>query len=78
MSPGSTCYTTGVTDAPQLIARFHTTLDLWDAGVAIYRQTLRRVNPSASEREVDQLLQQWLQHRPGAEMGDGPPPSRVG
>jgi hypothetical protein len=63
-----------VPDAHQLIQRFHTAVDLWTAGVMLRRQTIRRARPEASARDVDLALSQWLQTRPGAEMGDGPPP----
>ncbi len=36
------------------------------------RQNLRRDEPQASESEIDDLLRQWLQERPGAEFGDCP------
>lgn len=58
-----------------LVARFHTAVELWATGVALHRQTIRRHHPDASADEVEALLNQWLQHRPGAEMGDGPQPN---
>lgn len=61
-------------DALRLIERFHTTIDLWATGVTLRRQAIRRNQPQASVEEVDALLNQWLQERPGAEMGDGPQP----
>lgn len=53
-------------------ARFETTLDLWATAVAVRRQTLRREHPNASTEQIEQLLNRWLAHRPGAERGDGP------
>ncbi|MCY4026154.1 MAG: hypothetical protein OXH75_07560 [Acidobacteria bacterium] len=50
---------------------FRTTLDLFDAGVALQRQNLRRQHPEASDEEIERLLGRWLRHRPGAEDGDG-------
>lgn len=58
-----------------LVERLRTTLDLFDAGVTLYRQTLRRRFPEKSEREIDRLVNQWLSQRPGAELGDGPQPT---
>jgi hypothetical protein len=63
-----------VPDARRLIERFHTAVDLWTTGVLLRRQTIRRASPEASEEDVDAALTRWLQTRPGAEMGDGPPP----
>jgi hypothetical protein len=53
--------------------RLRTALDLFEAGIALYRQSLRRRYPEKSDREIDQLLNRWLSKRPGAEHGDGPP-----
>lgn len=53
-------------------ARFETAIDLWETAVQLRRQSLRREHPAASDDQIDQLLNQWLNHRPGAERGDGP------
>jgi hypothetical protein len=50
--------------------RFRTTLALFETGVAMMRQNLRREFPEAAEKEIDAKLAAWLQHRPGAEYGD--------
>jgi len=55
--------------------RLRTALELSEAGIVLHRQTLRRRFPDKSEREIDQLLSQWLSERPGAEHGDGPQPA---
>jgi len=65
-----------VDDLARLAQRFQTALDLWATGVIIQRETLRRQHPKASPDEIESLLNRWLQHRPGAEWGDGPPPDR--
>jgi hypothetical protein len=44
--------------------------DLFETGVALMRQNLRREHPNASDGEIDRLLTAWLRHRPGAEAGD--------
>lgn len=51
---------------------FRTTLDLFAAGVEMMRQNLRRDQPGASERDIDERLSQWLRERPGAASGDSP------
>ena len=51
---------------------FRATLDLFEAGVAMKRQSLRRDHPEASDEEIDRQLQEWLLDRPGAKYGDSP------
>ena len=58
-----------------LVERLRTALDLFEAGLALHRQTLRRRFPDKSEHEIDLLVNKWLSERPGAEHGDGPQPS---
>ena len=48
------------------------TCAMFDLGVAMERQALRRAHPHLSEGELGALLRQWLQTRPGAEFGDCP------
>lgn len=50
--------------------RLRTALELADAGIAMQRTKYRRQNPDASDNEIDRMLREWLQHRPGAEHGD--------
>src|SRR5262249_7551347 len=47
-------------------------LDLFAAGEAMMRQSLRRRFPGASEAEIQARLDAWLAERPGAEAGDAP------
>lgn len=49
---------------------FRATLDLFQTGVDLMRQNLRRRHPLATEPEIEQLLVRWLHERPGAEAGD--------
>lgn len=49
---------------------FRTTLDLFEAGLALMRQNLRRTHSDATDDEIDHRLREWLQSRPGAEEGD--------
>lgn len=58
-----------------LIERFKVAVDLWETGVMLQRQRLRREHPTASEQQIEAIVTHWLQERPGAERGDGPPPS---
>lgn len=51
---------------------FRTTLDLFDTGLDLMRQNLRRSHPEAGDEEIEGLLRTWLLDRPGAEFGDSP------
>jgi hypothetical protein len=51
---------------------FRTTLELFDTGLDLMRQNLRRSHPEAGVEEIEQLLYDWLHDRPGAEAGDCP------
>ncbi|HYC21111.1 MAG TPA: hypothetical protein VEI94_00330 [Candidatus Bathyarchaeia archaeon] len=55
-------------------------LDLFEDAVRIKRQNLRRAHPDASPEQIEELIVQWLRHRPGAEEGDavGRPAHRFG
>ncbi len=56
----------GMTPAEALRAAF----DLYEFGEDLMRQNLRREHPGASETEIELLIREWLQRRPGAEEGD--------
>lgn len=58
------------TDEPG--AKLRLACDLFDAGVAMMRQTLRRRLPAAPESAIADALAAWLRERPGAEHGDAP------
>ena len=51
-------------------ARLRVALELFDTGVELMRQRLRRERPEATEDEVSHALTEWLHQRPGAEYGD--------
>ena len=53
-----------------IAAAFQATLDLFQTGVDLMRQNLRRRHPDASDRDIERLLHEWLLERPGAEAGD--------
>jgi hypothetical protein len=57
---------------PSVADAFRTTLDLFETGLDLMRQNLRRSHPEAGDEEIERLLQQWLLDRPGAESGDCP------
>ena len=57
--------------------RLQLAFDLFDAGVDMYRQTLRRRFPDADEQEIQRRLGEWLHERPGAAFGDVGGPIRV-
>jgi hypothetical protein len=59
-------------DSSLAARRFRTAMDLFEAGVGMMRQNLRRHFPDADEKEIATRLAQWLQERPGAEHGDCP------
>lgn len=49
----------------QLAARrLRATLDLYDFGVSMMRQNLRRRHPQADDRQIETLLTRWLHERP--------------
>jgi hypothetical protein len=50
--------------------RMRLALEMFEAGVTLMRQNLRRRNPGLGEAEIEVLLGRWLQDRPGAEFGD--------
>lgn len=56
--------------SPVAARTFRLTLDLFDTGVRMMRQNLRRQDPEADEREIARRLVRWLRARPGAENGD--------
>lgn len=50
--------------------RLEIALEMWEDGVAIMRENLRRRAPDATEQEIELALDAWLVTRPGAEHGD--------
>jgi len=65
-------YNFRVSYTPEPSRTFRLTLDLFETGVRLMRQNLRRADPRADEREIDRQLRTWLRERPGAEHGDSP------
>lgn len=52
------------------IVAFRTTLELFESGLDLMRQNLRRSYPTADDQEIERRLHEWLVNRPGAESGD--------
>lgn len=50
--------------------RLRLAFDLFDAGVDMMRQSLRRRFPDATDAEIQRRIDAWLHDRPGAEDGD--------
>jgi hypothetical protein len=50
--------------------RLQLAFDLFRSGEEMMREKLRREHPDLPAREVEALLVEWLQTRPGAEFGD--------
>jgi len=44
--------------------------ELFESGVELMRQNLRRRHPVESDLEIEARLVEWLRTRPGAEHGD--------
>ncbi len=50
--------------------RLRMSLAMYEDGLAIEREKLRRQHPDADDETIGRLLAAWLQHRPGALLGD--------
>ncbi len=46
------------------------TFEMFEFGVEMMAANLRRRHPDASPERIEQLLEEWLAVRPGAEAGD--------
>jgi hypothetical protein len=57
-------------DAAIASERFRMALELFEVGVAIMRQNLRRRDLQADPEDIEARLRKWLRTRPGAESGD--------
>jgi signal transduction histidine kinase len=51
-------------------ARLRAALEMFETGVEMKRQTIRRNHPDLTEPEVDARVRAWLAERPGAPFGD--------
>lgn len=50
--------------------RLRATFELFEMGVQLMRENLRRQFPDAGDEEIAERLRRWLHERPGAEHGD--------
>lgn len=57
-------------DSDGAAERFLATVELADLGEQMMRENLRRRYPDESDAEIERRLVEWLQTRPGAELGD--------
>lgn len=53
-----------------MAVRLRQAFELFELGVEMMRQNLRRKFPAAGEAEIENRLVAWLRQRPGAEHGD--------
>ena len=51
-------------------ARLRAAVEMFETGVEMMRQNLRRNHPVLTDREIEDRLVAWLAERPGAEFGD--------
>ncbi|HXD98120.1 MAG TPA: hypothetical protein VN646_16345 [Candidatus Acidoferrum sp.] len=51
-------------------ARLRTAFEMFETGVAMMRQTLRRTHLDLTEPEIEARVRAWLAERPGAPFGD--------
>jgi hypothetical protein len=58
--------------------RARETFDLFQTGIDLMRQNLRRRYPEAQPEEIERKLDAWMLERPGAEHGDGVGRPRLG
>ena len=58
------------TEREAAAGRLRAALELFETGIAMMRQKLRREHPEWSDAQLEARLGQWLQDRPGAEHGD--------
>lgn len=59
-----------MSDLEACARRLLVAFDLFEAGVDMHRQTLRRRHPDADDAEIERRLIMWVRERPGAEEGD--------
>ena len=54
-------------------AKLLATFELFEAGVDMKRQSLRRTHPDETTEQIEARVGAWLLERPGAEHGDCQP-----
>jgi hypothetical protein len=58
------------TSSPTPSEKLRIALELFESGVAMMRETLKREHPNESDAQIDERLRQRVRHRPGAEDSD--------
>ena len=48
----------------EILHRFRLAIEMHSAGMAMFRRTLRRRHPDATDDEIEDMVQEWLQDRP--------------
>jgi len=59
-----------MTASEEAAQKLRIALDLHAAGVSLMRARLHRLHPEADAAEIQELLNTWIQTRPGARWGD--------
>jgi signal transduction histidine kinase len=54
----------------QAAARLRAALEMFETGLQMMRQNLRRNHPTLGDAEIEERVTAWLRERPGAEFGD--------
>jgi len=54
----------------QAAARLRAALEMFETGLQMMRQNLRRNHPTLADAEIEERVTAWLRERPGAEFGD--------
>jgi hypothetical protein len=55
---------------PEVMRRAEATFELFELGIEMMRQNLRRRHPDADDEEIRRRLVEWLHDRPWARHGD--------
>lgn len=63
----------GEPEETPIMKRYRETMELYELGVALYRQRMRRENPEATEEEVDAMVRAWLREPPPTQFLHRPP-----
>jgi hypothetical protein len=60
-----------MSDALSAIERLRIAFDLFDAGVDMVRQRLRRERPGVPPEEIEEAIEQWLRSRDDGDLDFG-------
>jgi Rv0078B-related antitoxin len=56
---------------PQPIEKFAVVLELLELAERAFIYKLKRNRPNITDLEIEEEVEKWYRHRPGAEFGDG-------